>query len=45
VTAVVRTNLIFGFIFSYLMLREKSDWQWKLGGALLILTGTVAVAL
>lgn len=45
VTAVVRTNLIFGFVFSYLILKEQSDWQWKLAGALLIVAGTVAVAL
>lgn len=44
VTAVVRVNLIFGFLLSYLMLREKADWQWKLAGALLILGGMAAVA-
>ena len=45
VTAIVRTNLLFGLIFSYVLLREKSDWQWKLAGTVLILGGTVAVAL
>lgn len=44
VTAVARTNLIFGFLFSYLMLREKTDWQWKAMGTALILAGTGAVA-
>ncbi len=45
VTAVARVNLIFGFLLSYLLLREREDWRWKLGGALLILVGTVAVAM
>jgi drug/metabolite transporter (DMT)-like permease len=45
VTAVARVNLIFGFVFSYLMLKEKADWEWKAGGTVLILAGTVAVAL
>ncbi|MBN1460866.1 MAG: DMT family transporter [Armatimonadetes bacterium] len=44
VTAVVRTNLIFGFALSYGMLGEKSDWIWKAIGTMLILAGTVAVA-
>jgi drug/metabolite transporter (DMT)-like permease len=44
VTAVARTNLIFGFLFSYLLLKEKADWQWKLAGTGLIVAGTVAVA-
>jgi drug/metabolite transporter (DMT)-like permease len=43
-TAVVRTNLIFGFLLSYLVLKERSDWQYKLAGTALILAGTVAVA-
>jgi len=45
VTAIVRTNLLFGLIFSYVLLREKADWQWKLAGTVLILGGTVAVAM
>lgn len=45
VTAVVRTNLLFGFALSYGMLGEKSDWVWKALGTVLILAGTVAVAL
>ena len=45
VTAIVRTNLLFGLIFSYVLLREKADWQWKLAGTALILAGTVAVAM
>jgi len=45
VTAVVRTNLIFGFLLSYVMLKEKSQWEWKLAGTALILVGTIAVAL
>ena len=44
VTAVVRVNLIFAFVLSYAMLGEKSDWQWKVLGTVLILAGTVAVA-
>jgi len=44
VTAVVRTNLIFGFVLSYAMLGEKGDWAWKAVGTVLILVGTVAVA-
>jgi len=44
VTAAARTNLIFGFLLSYLMLKEKSQWQWKLAGTALIVAGTVAVA-
>jgi drug/metabolite transporter (DMT)-like permease len=43
-TAVLRTNLIFGFLLSYLMLKEKADWQYKLSGTALILVGTVSVA-
>ncbi len=45
VTAVVRVNLVFGFLLSYLMLRETWDWQWKALGTVLIVAGTVAVAL
>ena len=44
VTAVVRVNLIFAFVLSYAMLGEKSDWQWKVFGTVLIIAGTVAVA-
>lgn len=45
VTAVARVNLVFGFLLSYLMLKETSEWQWKVAGTALILAGTVAVAL
>jgi uncharacterized membrane protein len=44
VTAVVRMNLIFAFVLSYVMLGEKSDWQWKVLGTVLIIAGIVAVA-
>ena len=44
VTAVCRTNLIFGFLLSYLLLRERGQWQWKVAGTALILLGTIAVA-
>jgi len=44
VTAVVRRNLIFGFVLSYAMLGEWSDCAWKAVGTVLILVGTVAVA-
>ena len=44
VTAVVRTNLIFGFVLSYVMLGERSHWAWKALGTVLIVAGTVAVA-
>ena len=44
VTAAARVNLVFGFLFSYLLLKEKADWQWKVAGTVLILAGTVAVA-
>ena len=36
-----RTNLIFGFLLSVVWLREYDGWRWKLGGALLILTGSL----
>ena len=45
VTAVARVNLVFGFLLSYLMLREKREWQWKLAGTALIVAGTIAVAM
>ena len=45
VTAVARVNLVFGFLLSYLMLREKWEWQWKLAGTGLIVAGTIAVAM
>jgi drug/metabolite transporter (DMT)-like permease len=45
VTAVVRTNLIFGFLLSYLVLKEKAHWQHKIVGTSFILLGTIAVAL
>jgi len=45
VTAVVRTNLIFGFVLSYLVLKERADLPHKIAGALLILAGTILVAL
>lgn len=45
VTAAARTNLIFGFLLSYLLLKERADWQWKVSGTALILGGTVTVAL
>lgn len=45
VAAVGGVNLIFGFLLSYLMLKEKADLQWKVAGAVLILGGTAAVAM
>lgn len=45
VTAVVRTNLAFGFLLSYLVLKERAGWPHKALGTLLILTGTLVVAL
>jgi drug/metabolite transporter (DMT)-like permease len=45
VTAVVRTNLIFGFVLSYLVLKERANLPHKITGALLILAGTILVAL
>ena len=45
VTAVVRTNLVFGFVLSCVLLDEKSDWAWKAAGTALIVAGTIAVAL
>jgi uncharacterized membrane protein len=27
VTAAARTNLVFGFLLSYLLLKEKENWQ------------------
>ena len=35
---------LFGFLLSYLLLKERADWQWKVAGTALILAGTVAVA-
>ncbi len=45
IASLSRINLIFGFIFSYFMLKEIKDWKMKLAGGTLILLGVVIVTL
>ena len=40
-SVLFRTNLIFGFVLSVVWLKEYDGWRWKLGGALLILVGSL----
>jgi len=40
-----RTNLVFGFILSVLLLREYKSWPWKLAGAACIVVGSVLIVL
>lgn len=44
VANLLRTNLIFGFILSYFVLKEIKDWRMKALGAGLILLGGVIVS-
>ena len=43
VSPLMRMNLIFGFIFSIILLKEVKDWKTKLLGGLSILVGGVLV--
>jgi drug/metabolite transporter (DMT)-like permease len=45
VNPLVRANLLFGFLFSYFLLKEKKDWIHKIIGGGLILAGLLLVAL
>jgi len=40
-----RINLLFAFVISYFLLREKADWQHRLTGGALILAGCILVAI
>jgi drug/metabolite transporter (DMT)-like permease len=40
-----RINLLFAFLISYFMLRERTDWQYRLVGGALVLIGCVLVAI
>lgn len=40
-----RINLLFAFVISYFLLRERSDWQHRLIGGTLILAGCVVVSM
>ncbi|NOZ23325.1 MAG: EamA family transporter [Planctomycetes bacterium] len=40
-----RTNLVFGFILSLLLLREYKSWPWKVAGAACIVLGSVLIVL
>ena len=43
VNPLVRANLLFGFFFSYYLLREREEWRSKVLGGLLILSGLALV--
>ena len=44
INPLVRANLLFGFIFSYFLLREKESWKGKALGGGLIMAGLLLVA-
>jgi uncharacterized membrane protein len=44
VNPLVRANLLFGFLFSYYLLKERGDWRGKAVGGALILVGLALVA-
>ena len=42
---LMRSNMVFGFALSLMLLREFEGWRWKLVGALLIVAGAVLITL
>jgi len=44
INPLVRANLLFGFLFSYFLLKEKKNWKHKILGGGLILAGLILVA-
>jgi len=40
-STLFRTILIFGFVFSLLLMKEFEQWRWNLGGAIFILAGAL----
>lgn len=45
INPLVRANLLFGFFFSYYLLKEKSGWKSKALGGGLIFSGLILVAI
>ncbi len=45
INPLVRANLLFGFFFSYFLLKERTGWKQKALGGGLILTGLFLVAI
>jgi len=45
VNPLIRINLIFGFIMSYFILKEREDLSWKIFGSLFILLGAICISL
>lgn len=45
VNPLIRVNLIFGFIMSYFILKEREDLFWKIFGSIFILLGAVCISL
>ena len=45
INPLVRANLLFGFLFSYYLLRERAGWKSKALGGGLILAGLILVAI
>lgn len=45
VNPLVRANLLFGFLFSYYLLKEKKGWKSKALGGGLIFVGLILVAI
>jgi len=45
VSPLVRTNLLFGFMFSYFFLKEKKNWQRKMLAGGCIFLGALCIAL
>lgn len=44
INPLVRANLLFGFLFSYFLLKERKNWKHKALGGGLILAGLILVA-
>jgi len=45
INPLVRANLLFGFLFSYYLLKETKNWVHKVWGGGLILAGLILVAI